>query len=479
MANVRLFVYNIIMFSSADRDAPDTIAIVGMSCRFADAPNPGVFWRNIMDARSSLTMLGKEAALPFGARPLFEGAVYPSVAGQLGPLYACIPAQQRFPRQMNKGENQDLYFAVQLAFDALVDAGMRPRSRERVRGTVRFAYAPMFNVSTVNWLEHTFFVDQTMELLRRFFPHAPAENMENVRGHLLESLPAPNADSFVAAAGHRMVDWIARECSFSGAATTVDAGVVSSSAALEQAIDDLTTHRADVALVGALMPPLSTSLLQGLSGNIQFTDARELAPFARDARGTVPGEGGAFFVLKRRRDALATKDRIYALVRSAVSGEADTAELLAQAVSSASRPKAEVPVNSIQLIEADGSGIAAEDAAEVASVLALWGEHRAGDPLVGIGSVKGNIGHCMRAAGAASIMKAALALNTRVLPPQIAADRPVEALASRESPAYLLNSPRPWIVGDRAKARRAAVFSRDFTGRRSVVLLEEEPEGRE
>ncbi len=463
------------MFSSADKAAsPDPIAIVGLSCRFADAPNPGALWRNIMSSRSSLTMLGKEAALPFGARPLFEGAVYPSVAGQLGTLYACIPAQQNFPRQMNKGENQDLYFAVQLAFDALTDAGLSLHAREPVRGTVRFAYAPMFNVSTVNWLEHTFFVEQTMELLRRFFPHAPVENMENVRGHLLESLPAPNADSFVAAAGHRMVDWIARECAFSGAATTVDAGVASATAALEQAIDDLNVRRADVALVGALMPPLSTSLLQGLSGNVQFSDARALVPFARDARGTVPGEGGAFFVLKRRRDALAAKDRIYALVRQAASGEADTAGLLERAVDAA-----KVKVNTIQLIEADGSGIAAEDASEVAAVLKLWGEHRAGDPLVGLGSIKGNIGHCFQAAGAASLVKAALALNTRVLPPQIAADRPVEALAGRASPAYLLNSPRPWIVGDRAQVRRAAVFSRDFTSRRSVVLLEEEPEGRE
>ena len=47
-----------------------------------------------------------------------------------------------------------------------------------------------------------------------------------------------------------------------------------------------------------------------------------------------------------------------------------------------------------------------------------------------------------------------------------------------DEPAYLLTAPRPWIVGDRAKARRAALFSRDFTGRAAVVLLEEEPEVR-
>ena len=201
-------------------------------------------------------------------------------------------------------------------------------------------------------------------------------------------------------------------------------------------------------------------------------------PFARDADGTVPGEGGAFFVLKRRRDALAAKDRIYALVRATESGSAGVGELLSSAVASISRPKAEVPVTSIQLIEADGSGIPEADAAEVEAVLKLWGEHKAGDPLVGIGSVKGNVGHCFGAAGAAGLIKIALALYTRVLPPQIATDRPIEALANLGSSAYLLNAPRPWIVGDRAKARRAALFVQGFTGRSSVVLLEEEPEGR-
>ncbi len=465
------------MFSTADKQPQDTLAIVGLSCRFADAPNPSAFWRNVMDGRSALTPLVRDAALPFGARPLF-GRTYPSVAGQLGKLYACIPAQQTFPRQMNKGENQDLYFAVQLAFAALTDAGYRPHSPEPVRGTVRFAYAPLFNASTVNWLEHTFFIDQTMALVRNWNRNAPDEWLEAAREHLVESLPAPNADSFLAAAGNRMADWIARESSFTGAATAIDAGTLSATAALEQAIDDLTAGRADVALAGALMPPLSTALLQGFSGNVMFSGARSLVPFARDAAGTVPGEGGAFFVLKRRRDALAAKDRIYALVRSAVSGVAGIGDLLLDAVKEASRPKAEVPVTSIQLIEADGSGIPEADSAEVDAISKLWGEHKAGGPLVGIGSVKGNVGHCFAAAGAAGLMKTALALHRRVLPPQIATDRPLEALANLGSSAYLLTAPRPWIVGDQAKARRAALFSRSFTGRGAVVLLEEEPESR-
>ena len=57
-------------------------------------------------------------------------------------------------------------------------------------------------------------------------------------------------------------------------------------------------------------------LLEGLAGEVPFSTRNELQPFASEQSGTIPGEGGAFFVLKRRADALRDHDRIYALIRS-------------------------------------------------------------------------------------------------------------------------------------------------------------------
>jgi len=444
------------------------IAIVGMSCRFAGAANPGAFWRMIMNGGRALTPLAPEAALAPGARNVFDRP-YPTHGGQLGPLYACVPTEQNFPRQINAGENQDLYFAVQLAFDALADAGMRPHTSEKVRGTVRFGYASPFNASTVNWLEHTFFVDQTMEILGRFFPHAPAEALDQVRGRLVDSLPKPDADSFLGASGYRIAAWIARECSFDGRVSAFDAAGLSAVAALQAGVDDLVTGRSDVALVGAVMPPLDRAFLSGCSGRAQFASGGELYPFDRDACGTVPGEGGAFFVLKRRADALRAHDRIYALVRSVSRDLATIAE------------RDGIPPRSIQLVEASGSGIRAEDAAEVAGITALWGEHKPGDPLVGVGSVKGNIGHCFGAAAAAGLVKAALALRQRVLPPQVPSPHPLEGLSQRSSPVYLLAEARPWLTGDPSAPRRAAVLARSAGAdgdRTAAIVLEEEPEDR-
>ena len=128
-------------------DSP--IAIVGMSCRFAGCATPMALWNAVMAQKSLLTLPGADAELPLGQRNVFERP-YPVRVGQLGDLYSCVPSMQNFPRQVNAGENQDLYFATQLAFDALADAMMKPHRREMVRGSVRFGYAPPFNASTIN-----------------------------------------------------------------------------------------------------------------------------------------------------------------------------------------------------------------------------------------------------------------------------------------------------------------------------------------
>jgi acyl transferase domain-containing protein len=267
----------------------------------------------------------------------------------------------------------------------------------------------------------------------------------------------------------------------------MDAGMLSGAVTVMDAMDDLNSGRADIALAGAITPPFSRAYLEGLSGEVPFSVNAELQPFSQDQSGTIPGEGGAFFVLKRRADALRDRDRIYAVIRSACIGHpshADETEIFAAAAD-----QARIPVKTIGLVEADGSGIADAERREIAAIQKLWGEHRPGGALVGIGSVKGNIGHTLRASMAAGLVKAALALYHRVLPPQVEVPRPLGMLSNLASSAYLLTEARPWISGDSANLRRAAVMGANFdaldpigetsvAGRSAVIVLEEEPEDR-
>lgn len=461
-----------------------SIAIVGMSCRFAGCNSPAALWDAVMRQRNCLTPPDSGLELPIGRKTVF-GKPYPARVGQLGDLYSCVPSMQNFPRQVNSGENQDLYFATQLAFDALADASLKPRMREPFRGSVRLGYAPPFNASTFHWLEHTLFLDQTMDIIRRFMPNAPEERLDAVRSRLVESLPVPNAASFLMGTGYRFASWIARECSFDGAAAIIDAGMLSGAVAVMDAIDDLESARADIALAGALTPPIPRAYLEGLAGEVPFSAAAELQPFLQKQSGTIPGEGGAMFVLKRRADALRDRDRIYAVIRGVSVGRAAADD--ETAVFAAAAERAKIPVKSIGLIEADGSGIAVAERREISAIQKLWGEHRPGGPLVGVGSVKGNIGHTLRASMAAGLAKSALALYHRVLPPQVAVSNPMDELSNLSSSAYLLTEARPWISGDSANPRRAAVMGANFdsadrqtdcAGRSAVLILEEEPEDR-
>ena len=157
----------------------EDIVITGMACRFAESPNLAAFWRNVMQHKSHFTPLNGNAASPNGAavrKDLFDRP-FPISAGQLGDLYACTPADQYFPRKMNAGENQDVFFTVQLAIDALRDSGSTINNLPTDRVSFRLGYAPPFNTASVNWLQHTFFIDQTLDIVQKFFPGAGPDQM--------------------------------------------------------------------------------------------------------------------------------------------------------------------------------------------------------------------------------------------------------------------------------------------------------------
>jgi acyl transferase domain-containing protein len=468
---------------SFSRTSREDIVITGMACRFAESPNHAAFWRNIMQRRALFSALDSDASVDTSPRKTVFDRPYPCHAGLLNDLYACNPADQYFPRKLNQGENQDVFFAVQLAIDALRDSGSSINSLPTDRVSLRIGYAPPFNSASINWMQHTVFIDQTLTIIQKFFPGAEPEQIDEIRTQLVTSLPEPNPYAFISALGCAMASWTAHLLGFAGPAFVVDAGGVSAHQAVQGAMDDLLSRRADIALAGAIQPPLNHAVLQGLAGAITFSRNKSVQPFGRESDGTLPGEGGAFFVLKRLKDAQRQGDRIYALIRSTGIAAASldqhqripTPERLTRAMTRAMHA-ADVTPDSIQLIEAHGSGIPHSDQTELNVIQEIYGERVSGRTLVGIGSVKGNVGHTLWASGAAGMLKAALALYHRVLPPNVLIDKPHLRLASAKSPVYLLTEARPWIRGNKTHPRRAGVTAIDFTGTCASAIFEEYPE---
>ncbi|WP_244420443.1 SDR family NAD(P)-dependent oxidoreductase [Isosphaera pallida] len=136
----------------------------------------------------------------------------------------------------------------------------------------------------------------------------------------------------------------------------------------------------------------------------------------------------------------------------------------------------------VELLEAHGTGTKVGDQVELTALREVYAEsaRRLGRPVesswCALGSVKSQIGHTKAAAGIAGLLKAALALYHRTLPPTIKVSTPVEALRPGRSPFYIATEARPWARPPGvATPRRAAVSAFGFGGSNYHCVLEEAP----
>ena len=183
--------------------------------------------------------------------------------------------------------------------------------------------------------------------------------------------------------------------------------------------------------------------------------------------------------LKRLNDAERDGDRIYAVIKG-TGGSSDgnakgmTAPLPEGQLRAMRRAYAQAGFdpNTVGLFEAHGTGTVAGDTAELESTMKLIKESEYNPKQAVIGSVKTMIGHTKATAGIAGLIKAALALHRRVLPPHRWASQPNQVLQQADCPFQLIDQAQPWIVSE-VVPRRASVSSFGFGGTNFHIALEE------
>ena len=209
-----------------------------------------------------------------------------------------------------------------------------------------------------------------------------------------------------------------------GPAVLVNTACSSSLVVVHAAIQSLLAGDCDIALAGAcsLRPFWGGYPVQ--EGGI-FSPTGSCMPFSADADGTVPGEGAAFLVLKPLDAALEAGDRIFCIVKgSAVNNDGDDKPGYAApsaagqaAVVGAALAASGIAPSQLAYVECHGTGTRLGDPVEIAALdraLRRWGKS---DPLH-IGSAKAAIGHTDVVVGIAGLIKAALILRHRTIPPQ-------------------------------------------------------------
>jgi myxalamid-type polyketide synthase MxaE and MxaD len=262
-----------------------------------------------------------------------------------------------------------------------------------------------------------------------------------------------------------------------GPAVALDTACSSSLVALHLACRSLRSGESDLALVGGVNLILTPDV------NVLYSQMGALAPdgwcksFDASADGMVRGEGGAVIAVKRLADALRDGDRVLALVRgsavnhdgrsSGLSVPSGTAqrEVLRSALADAG-----VMPAAVHLVEAHGTGTTLGDPIEAEALIAEMGAGRPdGTPLV-LGAAKASIGHLEAAAGLAGLVKVALAMKHREIPPQMHFSSLNPEIAPGRFPLVVPTKPLPWPDSERPRIAGVSAFG--VSGTNAHVILE-------
>ena len=273
---------------------------------------------------------------------------------------------------------------------------------------------------------------------------------------------------------------IANRFDLGGMNCIVDAACASSFGALSMAIAELTSGRANMMLTGGVDTDNSIVAYMCFSKTPAVSRSQTTKPFDVDSDGMMLGEGVGMLVLKRLEDAERDQDRIYAVIKGVGASSdgrhksiyAPRPEGQMKALRRAYEEAGFTP-DTVAMIEAHGTGTMAGDPAEFSALKAVFKENIETTQEIALGSVKSQIGHTKAAAGAASLIKTALALHHKVLPPTINVTQPHPKLEIEKSPFYLNTQTRPWLKSAKGTPRRAGVSSFGFGGTNYHIVLEE------
>ncbi|KAL0941432.1 beta-ketoacyl synthase domain-containing protein [Colletotrichum truncatum] len=271
-----------------------------------------------------------------------------------------------------------------------------------------------------------------------------------------------------------------------GPSMTLDTACSSSLVAVHLAVQQLRSGSSKIAVAAGAnlildpMPYVLESKLNMLSptGRSRMWDA--------SADGYARGEGVACVVLKTLSQALADGDQIECIIRETgvnqdgrtpgitMPNNAAQASLIRETYKKAGLDL-EKPTDRCQFFEAHGTGTPAGDPQEAEAISTAFFGHRKRitdeDPLY-VGSVKTVIGHTEGTAGIAGLMKASLAVQNGIIPPNLLFDN----LSPRVAPYYhdlrILNEAQPWPTLAPGQPRRASVNSFGFGGTNAHAIIE-------
>lgn len=435
--------------ASAGGSKKGDVAIIGMSGRFPGAENVEQLWKNLLDKKNSISTWTADELDPSIPAELRNDPDYVKARGVITDAdkfdHAFFGVNPKVAALMDPQQRVFL----ETAWAALEDAAYDPAQFAGLIGV----YAGMGN--------NTYFT-------------------RNVIGHpeLIEQV----GDFAVMTANEK--DYIATRLAFEfdlrGPALSIHTACSTSLVAIAQAFKALRDGECDMALAGgiAITAPINSGIVYNEGG--MYSPDGSTRTFDAQGKGTSFSDGVGIIVLKRLDDAIRDKDQVYAVIKGAALNNdgSEKASFTAPSVRgqaeviAMAQADAGVTPDQITYVEAHGTATPLGDPIEVEALTLAFGGQKNGQHCA-IGSIKSNIGHLTAAAGAAGVIKTALALKEEKIPSNVGFETPNPSIDFANSPFRVAADNIAW---PRTGAPRiAGVSSFGVGGTNAHVILAEPP----
>jgi phthiocerol/phenolphthiocerol synthesis type-I polyketide synthase C len=427
----------------------EPIAIIGMGCRYPQAPSVDALWQLLLEGRDAI------APYPGGRFRELDAAYEQTAAGSkmlATHVGGFLPDVDRFdasffgisPREAAFVDPQQRLL-LEVSWNALEDAG---QVRESYHGS-------RTGVFTGLW----------------------ATDYEN---HIFRHSKRPEFYLLTGGGRSTACGRISFTFGFEGPSVSVDTACSSSMVAIHLACQSLRQEECDMALAGGVNIILSTDFTR------LFTNASMLANDGRckfgdqRADGFVRSEGAGMVVLKRLRHAVAAGDAIYAVIQgSSVNNDGKSSGLLVKPSRQGQRDmilqawrQAGITGAELSYIEAHGTGTQVGDPVEIGAISDALKKDGAATR-VPIGSMKSNIGHTESAAGVAGVIKAALILHHGTIPASLHHEIPNPEIDWQDGLVEVVQQTRSLAPPVKGAPRMVGASSFGLTGTNSHMVLAE------
>ncbi|NLL72996.1 MAG: SDR family NAD(P)-dependent oxidoreductase [Clostridiales bacterium] len=428
------------------------IAVIGMAANFAKAKNIYEYWNNLIVGRDLVSDCPETRKKDIDDYLDFCG----------------IPEEKRKYRMASYLDHID-YFDYEFFH-------ISPKEARLMDPYQRLLLQTLYNTIEDSGYGMEYFASKRVGIYTGFPTEYTSKVYQNI---LIETNPNLANDSF---SGNLVAMFPARLAYFldlHGPAYVIDTSCSSSLSAVHLACQGIRTNDCEMAIANGINL-FTIPLLNEIVGAIGILSPDGRAKtFDDSCEGVGQGEGVGAILLKPLQKAIQDRDHIYAVIKSsAVNQDGKSIGITApnakaqEAVIMEGWERANIDPTTVSYIEAHGTATKLGDPTEIKGINQAFRHFTDATQFCGVGSVKSNIGHTLGAAGVASVIKVALALEQKKIPPSIHFQKPNRRISFETSSVYVNDRLQDWETNN---IRRAGISSFGITGTNCHIVMEEAP----